>query len=259
MSIVSDPEAQEKLRYSGRIAASLQQHLGKMLRPGLPASEIEAFAQAFVAKYGASLSTVGYRGYKYGTCVSINHEVVHGLPLASKTVPQNGLVSIDVMVTYQGLISDCARTWVIGNPGERAVELVTATRQALWAAIAKIKPGRRIGDLEFAMQEVAEAHKLGNVLALSGHGVGWHIHDEPSISSAGKPGRGPKIFENMVFTLEPMFTLGSGQVCFDQTREDGWTVTSADHTLAAHEEHTVLITKKGCEVLTEIQESAILE
>lgn len=259
MSIISEPKDQEKLRYSGRIVASLQHHVAKMIQPGLKTSEIENFAQAFTTKYGATLSTVGYHGYKYGTCISINNEVVHGLPLETKIIPQNGLVSVDIMVTYQGLISDCARTWVVGSVDNRALELVEGTRQAMWSAIQKVKPGVRVGDLEFAMQEVAQKYKLGNVLALSGHGVGLQIHDEPSISSAGKPGKGPKLFENMVFTIEPMFTLGTGQVHFDNTKEDGWTVTSADNTLAAHEEHTILVTKKGYEVVTEIGEGEVLE
>jgi methionyl aminopeptidase len=258
MSIISSLEDQRKLRQSGRILASLQHHLRQFIEPGLAASEIEQFALNFASKYDSKLATLGYQGYRFGTCVSINEEVVHGLPLATKILPENGLVTLDVMLNYQGLISDCARTWVLGQPGAEAIRLVEQTRQAMWSAIQKVKPGARVGDLEAAMQGIAQAERLGNVTALGGHGVGYEIHDEPMILSAGKAGKGSKIFENMVFTIEPMFTLGTSQVKFDRSKEDGWTVKSADGSLAAHEEHTILVTKKGYEVITEIAESEVL-
>jgi methionyl aminopeptidase len=259
MSIISDQEALKKLRHSGQILASCQHHLAKMIQPGLSAGEIEKFALRFAAKHGARLATLGYKGYKYGTCVSINQEVVHGLPLESKIIPENVLVSLDIMLDYQGLITDCSRTWIVGEVGQQAKKLVEKTRQAMWNAISKAKPGNRVGDLEWAMQSVAEENNFGNVTALGGHGVGLEIHDEPMILTAGKPGKGPKLFENMVFTVEPMFTLGGSEVLFDQTKDDGWTVRTKDDSWSAHEEHTVLITKKGCEVLTEVNQKAILD
>jgi len=252
MSIVSDLNDQQKLIYSGRILASCLYHIEKLLKPGLSCAEIEQFAATFVAKYGAKLATIGYRGYKFGTCVSINDEVVHGLPLATKLIPETGLVSVDIMVNFQGLITDAARTYVVGQVHPRMQELVASTQQATWAAIKLVKPNLRVGDLGYAMDQVAKQHGLGNVTALGGHGVGYQLHDEPLILSAGKPGRGSKIFENMVFTIEPMFTLGSGEVEFDNTPQDGWTVRTVDGTWAAHEEHTVLVTKIGCRVLTKL-------
>jgi len=250
MSIVSDINDQQKLIYSGRILASCLYHIEKLLKPGLSCAEIEQFAATFMAKYGAKLATIGYQGYKFGTCVSINDEVVHGLPLATKLIPETGLVSVDIMVDYQGLITDAARTYVVGLVEPRVQELLTATQQAMWEAINLVKPNMRVGDLGYAMDQVAKQHHLGNVTALGGHGVGYRLHDEPLILSVGKPGKGPKIFENMVFTIEPMFTLGSGEVKFDNTPEDGWTVRTIDGVWAAHEEHTVLVTKTGCRVLT---------
>ena len=250
MSIVSDVTEQQKLIYSGRILASCLYHIEKLLKPGLSCAEIEQFALAFVAKYGATLATIGYRGYKFGTCVSINDEVVHGLPLAAKLIPETGLVSVDIMVNYQGFITDAARTYVVGPVDLRTQELVTATQQAMWAAINLVKSNLRVGDLGYAMEQVAKQYHLGNVTVLGGHGVGYQLHDEPLVLSTGKPGKGSRIFENMVFTIEPMFTLGSSEVKFDNTPEDGWTVRTVDGSWAVHEEHTVLVTKTGCRVLT---------
>ncbi len=258
MSIVDNKQDQKNLFYSGRILASLQQHVRDFLKPGLPASAVEEFARNFAKKHEASLPTFGYQGYKFGTCVSINQEVVHGLPLADKMIPENGLVTVDIMLKYKGMITDSARTWVIGKVDDSAMKLVEGTREAMWAAVNQVRSGVRVGDLENAMQIVAEKHNLGNVTALGGHGVGYDIHDDPMILSAGKPGKGSKIFENMVFTIEPMFTLGTSQVNFDQTKEDGWTVTTQDGSWSAHEEHTILVTKNGFEIITQISPEEIL-
>ncbi len=258
MSIISDSLEQQKLIRSGQILASCHQHIASIIKPGLSCEQIESFANSFAAKYGAKLATIGYRGYKYGTCVSINEEVVHGLPLANKIIPQKGVVSVDIMVDFEGFITDAARTYIVGEVDSQVIKLVEGTKEAMWQAIKIVKPNIRIGDIGYIMEQVAKKYHLGNVTALGGHGVGLNIHDEPFVLSVGRKGRGAKVFENMVFTIEPMFCLGSGEVVFDNTEEDGWTVRTKDNSWSAHEEHTVLVTAKGCRVITEIDTADIL-
>lgn len=229
-----------------------------MLKPGVTAGELDQFARKFISNHDARPSFLGYEGFKYAICVSIDDEVVHGIASEDKIIPNNCLISLDLGVEYKGMYSDSAYTYIVGSVSDREKELVDTTQAALEKGIAKIKAGARLGDIGHTIDLIAKEKEFGNVLDLGGHGVGYAVHEKPFILHAGKPGTGQRLFENQVIAIEPMFTLGSGEVTFDSTSKDGWTVRTSDRTKSAHFEHTVLVTKKGYEVLTSIPESMIL-
>ena len=242
----------ETLRYSSKILRSCMYMLEDMIRPGMNAAQLDKAAIEYIRSHDAEPSFLGYQGFKYALCTSINNEVVHGVSTDTKIIPENGIVSLDLGVEYKGLFSDMAMTFVMGAIDPHVQMLVDKTKESLYAAIATVKSGCKLGDLGFAAGEVAKKSGFGNVLELGGHGVGYAVHEEPYIMHSGTPGKGQRLFENQVIAIEPMLTAGSGEVQFDESAEDGWTVRTADGSLAAHWEHTVLVTKKGYEVLTDL-------
>jgi methionyl aminopeptidase len=258
MAIIKNPTDLENLKHSSLILMSCFAYLESLLKPGISAGELDRAATEFIRKHGGEPSFLGYNGFKYALCTSINTEVVHGLSNDEKLIPDNSLVSFDLGVVYKNMYSDSAKTYIVGQVSDEAKKLVEATEKSLLEGIKKIRAGNKTGDIGYAVNGVAKKHGLGNVLELGGHGVGYAVHEEPFISHSGLPGKGVRLFENQVIAVEPMFTLGSGDVDFDETREDGWTVRTSDNTLAAHFEHTILITKKGCEVLTDIPQEKLL-
>jgi methionyl aminopeptidase len=258
MAILKNNEDLINLKHSSLILMSCFHELSKMLRPGISAGELDRFATDFIRKHGGEPSFLGYDGYKYALCTSINEEVVHGLSTDEKIIPNNSVVSLDLGVVYKGMFSDSAKTYIVGEVPSKVRELVETTEKALFEGIKKIKAGNRIGDLGYAINNVAKKHGFGNVMELGGHGVGYAVHEAPFIQHAGTPGKGARLFENQVIAVEPMFTLGSGKVDFDETVRDGWTVRTADGTISSHSEHTILVTKRGCEVLTDIPVERLL-
>ena len=259
MAILQNKEEKENLKHSCLILMSCYNMIAKELKPGVQTSKLNTMAEAFMRDHGGVPSFLGYQGFKYSMIVSLNDEVVHGLPLPEKFIPEKALVSLDMGVIYKSMFSDSAKTYVIGDVGAESLKLVEATQLALAAGIATVKDGSRVGDIGFAVDKIAKQYGLGNVLDLGGHGVGRAVHEEPYISNAGKQGKGPRLFENQVIAIEPMFTLGSGEVTFDDTMEDGWTVRTKDGSWSAHFEHTVMVTKKGVEILTEFKEEEFLK
>ncbi|MBC7471641.1 MAG: type I methionyl aminopeptidase [candidate division SR1 bacterium] len=252
MAILKNQEDLQNLRHSCLILMSCFYHLGNMLKPGISAGELDRFAIDFIRKHDAEPSFLGYNGFKYALCTSINSEVVHGLSNDEKIIPDNCIVSLDLGAIYKNMYSDSAKTYIVGTVSEKTKQLVETTEKALFEGIKKIKAGNRTGDLGYAINNVAKKAGFGNVLELGGHGVGYAVHEEPFIQHSGLPGKGVRLFENQVIAVEPMFTMGSGKVDFDDTASDGWTVRTEDNSLSAHSEHTILVTKKGCEVLTDI-------
>ncbi|NJK70962.1 MAG: type I methionyl aminopeptidase [Thermales bacterium] len=188
----------------------------------------------FIRNNNGEPSFLGYQGFGYALCTSINNQVVHGISNQEKIIPNNSLVSLDLGVIYKGMFSDSAKTFIIGEVDKDEKKLVEKTEKALMEGIKVIKAGKKVGDIGAAIDEVAQKNKLGNVLELGGHGVGYAVHEKPFIMNAGRKGNGATLFENQVIAIEPMFTLGTGGVDFDNTKEDGWTVTTSDGSMSAH-------------------------
>lgn len=257
MSLIKNDSDLQNLKYSCRILASLFWHLqNSIIKPGLDANEINTFVEKFATHYNAKSSFNGYKGYAYNLNFSIDNQVTHAFPSKGRIVPHTGLLKIDIGLVYKGMVSDCCQTFVMGEVSKEAQALSDKCYEALWAGIKQVKAGAKLGDIGNAVDKIAKTHKLGNVRVLGGHGVGYALHDDPWIAHYGKPGKGAKLFINQAITIEPMFNLGSDDVEF--SKEDGWTVTTSDGSLSAQWEHTIVVTKTGCEVLTHIPSDQIL-
>jgi len=259
MAIIQSKSDINNLRYSCKILISCIAEVKKMTVPGMDCGEINNFVASYIAKYNGKPSFLGHRDYKYNICISINNEVVHGLPLSGKKIPESGLVKLDFGVIYENMFSDSACTVVIGEVSKESQQLALATKEAMWAGIRQVKPGVKVGDIGYAVDQVAKAAGFGNVYELGGHGVGYGVWEDPFVANQGQRGKGARLFENQAICIEPMLTLGSPDVTFDETKADGWTVRTADGSWAAHEEHLILVTKKGFEVLTDIPENELLK
>jgi methionyl aminopeptidase len=245
ISIKSDHEI-ELLKIAGSIVYQTHQYLKPYIKEGITTLELDKLAEDFIRSKGATPSCKGYHGYPATLCTSINDEVVHGIP--SKRKLQNGdIITLDICACYKGYHGDSAWTYKVGEVSKEVSELMEETKEALFAGLAMVKPGNRIGDISNAVETVANKYHLGVVRELCGHGVGHELHEEPDIPNFGKPGKGPLIKEGMVFAVEPMLNLGSRNVCL---LDDDWTVVTYDGKPSAHFEHTVLVTKDGYQILT---------
>lgn len=238
----------EAMRTSGKMLASILQHLSKTIESGMCGKDAAAYATTELKALGGKPSFLGYYGFPDVLCVSVNDEVVHGIP-NSEAFKEGDLVSFDFGVTYNGMITDSAFSMFIGGkaPNSQAKELLDTTEQSLYAGIERLKDGVRVGDIASAIQDVLEKKKLGIVRELVGHGVGHKLHEDPNIPNYGSAGTGPMLKKGMTIAIEPMATLGDHRVTVD---DDGWTVRTADGSLAAHFEHTILLTPNSYEILT---------
>jgi methionyl aminopeptidase len=249
MIIRKSPEELEKMRTSGKILASTIDEVLAAVRPGVSTGDLDAIAERRIRAEGAIPSFLGYRGFTGSICASINDEIVHGIPSPRRTVKEGDVLSLDFGAIWEGYHSDSAVTVFVGEvvPSPQAERLVATTRACLDAAIAVAKPGGRLSDIGAAIESVATAAGMGLVREYGGHGIGRAMHEDPFVQNWGAPGRGPDLRPGLVLALEPMLTLGA-----DGTRAlpDGWTVVTADGSLAAHFEHTVAITESGPEILT---------
>lgn len=247
MIFLKSPEEIDTMRQAGRIAAEVLLKLKEMVRPGVTTNELNAAATEHIHKAGAIPTFIGYQGYPKTLCTSVNEEVVHGIP-GDKRLREGDLIGIDCGVTWQGFVGDSAVTIPVGKISPENERLIAATRAALDAGIVAFKEGNRIGDISWAVQRVAEKAGFGVVKDFVGHGVGRKMHEEPQVPNIGKPGTGPRIKTGMVLAIEPMFNLGTGEV---EVLKDGWTVVTKDRKVSAHFEHTIALTAKGSEILTE--------
>jgi len=260
MSIIKNNEDLQNLRHSARILASLMKKVEKLAAPGMSCGKLNTLAEQFILDHEALPSFKGLYGYPYTLISELNDEVVHGMSPESKIIPENCIISFDCGVKYKGLYSDMCILLSFGDIGKDGQLLVEKTKEALWAGIKQVKAGKKVGDIGAAVDRVLQENGLGNVLDLGGHGLGYKPHDEPHITHAGKAGTGPRLFENQVIAIEPMVTLGSGEVYFEPIEGSGVEVVkSIDGSLSAHVEHTVLVTKKGYEVLTDIPDEMVLD
>ncbi len=255
--ILKGPEEIAVMREAGRYAGRLLDELGELIEPGLDIRELDAHADRFIRKHG--LGEV-FKGYKPGfsdrpfpghICISINHEVVHGLPNRAIRLKEGDIVSIDVGVRYRGYVGDTARTYAVGEVSTERRRLIAVTREALRRGIAAARAGNRLGDIGHAIQHyVEEEEGLEVVRKYVGHGVGRSMHEDPSVPNYGEPGRGLLLRAGLVIAIEPMVVLGSSRT---KVLEDGWTVVTVDGSDAAHFEHTVAILEDKTIILTDSQ------
>jgi methionyl aminopeptidase len=246
MTKIKTPQEIEKMRKSGQILASVLNEVEASLKPGITTEAINAIAAKKLKKLGGSPAFLGYYDYPAVICISINDEVVHGIP-GKKIIKNGDVVSFDFGVNYEGMITDAARTILVGAPNKAKSALIASTAASLDAGIEQVRAGARIGDISAAIQSVLDDHGYGIVRDLVGHGVGHQLHEDPNIPNYGKENSGPVIEAGMTIAIEPMATLGSYKV---YTADDGWTVLTRDGSTAAHFEDTILVLEDGFEILT---------
>jgi len=236
------------MREAGRIVAVTHAVLRESIRPGVTTAELDALAYETATKHGAKPSFLGYRGFPASLCVSINEEVVHGIP-GPRVLEEGDIVSLDFGAIYRGFQGDAAITVGVGKIGKRAQELIEATRGALKAAIAQCRRGNYLGDISWSIQDYAESRGFSVVRQYVGHGIGRKMHEEPQIRNYGTPGRGLLLKPGMTFALEPMVNVGT---YLTHVLNNEWTVVTDDGQLSAHFEHTVAVTEGEPEVLTRL-------
>jgi methionyl aminopeptidase len=235
------------MRAGGHILADVVDHLRETVKPGLSTLEIDEDVEAFIRSRGALPAFKGYRGFPATVCISINDEVVHGIPSAHRRIKEGDIVGLDLGCIVEGYYADCAFTLAIGDVPPKVQQLLDITRESLDVAIAECRAGRRLSDVSHAVQAHVERHGFSVVRAFVGHGIGRALHEDPQIPNFGDPGRGPQLRPGMVLAIEPMVTMGSWEV---KVLDDGWTAVTRDGSLAAHFEHTIAVTDDGPEVLT---------
>ena len=246
MISIKTPREIEFLRVAGEIVGDTHKYLIPYLKPGITTKKIDSLARDYIIKRGAFPSCYHYDGYPGNICISINDEVVHGIP-GSRKLCDGDIVTLDICACYKGYHGDSAWTYPIGNISEEKKYLLEHTEKSLYEGLSQIRSGAHIGDIGDAVQTYAESHNLGVVKELVGHGVGSNLHEDPDVPNYGKRNTGPISKEGMVIAVEPMINLGTADVYL---LDDNWTVVTADQRPSAHFEHTVLITKDGYEILT---------
>lgn len=247
MIILKTPQEIEEMKPAGRLVADCHQAVAAMIRPGITTLEINDFVEELLSKQGAVPPTKGYHGFQFATCASVNDVIAHGFP--NRTPLQNGdIVTIDIIAELNGWVGDSAWSYGVGDISAEAQRLMDVTRESMYRGIAKALPGNRLGDVMYEVQSYAEAHGYGVVRDLLAHGIGRSMHEEPGYNHIGRPGKGLRLKEGMVITIEPMINEGTWKMYVEQ---DGWTARTADGKLSAQYEHTIAITKDGPLILTE--------
>lgn len=250
MIVLKSAREIEQMKEAGKILASVHKQLVKMIKPGVTTWEIEEFVESYLKKNGATPQQKGYRGYKYATCASVNDEICHGFP-RKQALKTGDIVTIDMVVNYQGALADSAWSYGVGQISDSAEELLDVTKKALYIGIQQAQIGNRIGDIGHAIQTYVEGEGFSVVRDFIGHGIGTAIHEKPDVPHYGLPGKGPRIKEGMVFTIEPMVNVGTYRIKMDN---NAWTARTEDGKLSAQYEHTIAITKSGPMILTDQDE-----
>ena len=243
---IKSPREIEAMRRAGRITAQARALAGSMVAPGVTTHEIDTAVRRFIESHGAKPSFLGYGGFPGSACISVNDEVIHGIP-GPRKLKEGDIVSVDVGATWGGFTGDCAATFACGAISPTAQKLITVTEQSFYEGIKFARQGNRISDIGHAVQTYVESHGFGVVRAFVGHGVGEKMHEEPEVPNYGSPGRGPRMVKGMTLAIEPMVTEGTYDV---RVLKDGWTTVTADGKLAAHYENSILITDGEPEILT---------
>lgn len=235
-----------KLRRVAQLVARILAELRTLAVPGATTDQIDRVAEMRVREAGAEPAFKGYHGYPATICASVNEQVVHGIP-SSRRLVEGDILSIDMGAKLDGFFGDSAVTVPVGRVSDDAQQLLRVTEESLFHGIDAVKPGARVGAIGEAVQQHVESHGLSVVREFVGHGIGTSLHEEPQIANYGPSSKGPRLSEGMVFAIEPMVNLGKAAV---KVLGDGWTAVTRDGSLSAHFEHTVVVTRDGCEILT---------
>jgi methionyl aminopeptidase len=238
----------KKIRRACCVVAEVLRQIGPVIKAGAICEDLDSIADRLIREQGAEPVFIGYRGYRHATCISINQEIVHGIP-GRRALKIGDIVGFDVGAKLDGYCGDAAATYAVGKLSGKAKKLLQAGREALTAAIRQSRAGNHLGDISAAIERVANRHGFSVVRDLYGHGIGSELHEEPLIPNYGRPGEGPKLLPGMVLCLEPMLNVGGWKI---KTLADGWTVVTEDGSLSCHYEHTVLITDGEPEILTKL-------
>ena len=238
----------EAMREGGRITAACLRMLSGSVRPGVTTRELDSLAEEFIHDHGGRPEFKGYQGFPASICASPNAMIVHGIP-GPYRLKEGDIISLDVGVRYEGFVTDSATTVAVGEVPRETTRLLETTRRALEAATEQARPGNHLGDIGHAIQSLAESRGYGVVRDLVSHGVGRKMHEDPQIPNYGRPGTGPRLLSGMTFAIEPMITQGSYEIRLSEW--DGWSIYTADGSLAAHFEHTIAVTDEGPWVLTQ--------
>ena len=246
ITIKSDREI-ERMRAAGRVVARCHERVAAAIAPGVTTAELDALVRDTLREHDAVSSFLGYRGFPGTICASVNEEIVHGIP-GSRRLQDGDIISVDIGAIVEGWHGDSAWTYAVGQISEEARRLLADTEAALYEGIRHARAGSRLGAVSHAVEAFAMARGYGVVRNYGGHGIGRRMHEDPHVPNYGDPGQGPVLRRGMTFAIEPMLTLGT-----EQTRElsDGWTVVTADGSLAAHFEHTIAVTEGEPVILTE--------
>lgn len=244
--VIKNPREIELMRTSGKITAAARALARDLVTPGATTQQINAEIHKFITKSGAVPSFLGYGGFPGSACISVNEEVIHGIP-GKRKIREGDIVSIDVGAFKGGFHGDCAATYAAGKISEEAKRLIEVTRQSFFEGIKFAKEGYRISDISHAIQDYVERHGYSLVRDYVGHGIGKNLHEAPEVPNFGEPGHGPRLVRGMTIAIEPMVNIGGMAV---RVLENDWTVVTADGSLSAHYENTVLITDGEPEILT---------
>ncbi|WP_308916149.1 type I methionyl aminopeptidase [Jannaschia sp. LMIT008] len=231
---------------AGRLAAEILDRTAPLVVPGVSTAELDAQITRWVEEAGATSATIGYKGYAHASCISVNHVVCHGIP-GAKTLKDGDIANIDVTVIVDGWFGDTSRMFVAGKPSIKARNLMDVTHDALMRGIEAVRPGNTFGDVGFAIQAYAEAHRMSVVRDFCGHGLGRVFHAPPNVLHYGRPGTGPVLEEGMFFTIEPMVNLGRPET---KVLADDWTAVTRDKSLSAQFEHSIGVTATGADIFT---------
>lgn len=238
-----------KMREAGRIAARALELAGKSIKPGMTTFQLDKIMHDFIISCGAVPTFLGYGGFPASACISINDEVIHGIPSKKRIIRAGDIVSVDVGATYDGFVGDNARTFPVGEISREVQDLLTVTEASLYAAIEAAQPGARLGDVCHAVEAYCTERGYGIVRQYCGHGIGHEMHEDPEVPNYGKPGRGIRLMPGMTFCIEPMINQKGDEV---KVLKDGWTVVTANGSLSAHFEHQIAITKDGPVIMTRV-------
>lgn len=238
------------MKDAGRITGEALLVARDMVRPGVSTKEIDTAIRHYIEKCGAKPTFLGYGGFPASACISVNDEVIHGIPSQGRVLQEGDIVKIDTGATYHGYVGDSARTIPVGKVSEMAMRLIKATRDSFWAGIDALQIGNRLGDVGAAIDALVRNNGFSTVKRYVGHGIGTDMHESPDVPNFGTPGRGLRLSAGMTLAIEPMVNVGTCEV---KEMPDGWTVKTLDGKLSAHYENTVALTSNGVLILTEVE------
>ena len=247
MIIIKNSEQLRLMRQAGRITAEALMVAKEEIRPGMTTKELDSKIKRYIEKCGATPTFLGYNGFPGSACISINDEVIHGIPSDKIIIKEGDIVKVDVGARFRGYNGDSARTFAVGKVSDEALRLISVTEQSFYEAMKVAKAGNRIGDIGHAVESFVISNGFSVVKEYTGHGVGAELHEEPEIPNYGRAGRGARLYPGMTLAIEPMVNAGTDKV---KVRRDGWTVTTADGKLSAHYENSIAITDSDPVILT---------